>query len=310
MRRLLFSWSIGVLGGVLSVGCVHDKCPRCGYSDPGPLHALMSKPERSASRTAKADLPKPVDPNSQRLLAISETGSPDNNKSASETAAPLVPEQPVVEQPLVKQPVTEPPAPELPVRAQPVVHHPLAKLPVAELPPAAGSEKGSPELPPVVLPFGAGKMPPTSSRGVFVPPTDDPSAPGSEVSGQDVRKAISSPGLPNDTIERWVGVPDAKASSGSGFTTLTNASMQGGAAEDYKTLTGHVTAFRKSWRLRYAAIETEDAFGGSVALNGPGLERLRDGQLVRVQGTVLSAADRNQPAVFQVKSIEVLAPGN
>jgi hypothetical protein len=249
--------------------------------------------DRSAPHSAKkADVAKTADPNSQRLLAIGETGSPVSDRVASKAA-----DEPVDEQPAASQPVAEPPASELPIVKQPVVAP--QRPPVAELPPHIEPSRKTPELPPVTLPFNAGKTAPAVSRGMLLPSSDDSPAP-----------SYSTPSAPSaDKIERWVSDPDSRTASG-GTPNLKSAALQGGAAEDHRTLTGHVTSFRKTWRLRYAGIEAEDVFGGSVALNGPGLERLRDGQLVRVQGTIVSASDRGQPAVFEVKSIEVLAPGN
>jgi hypothetical protein len=74
------------------------------------------------------------------------------------------------------------------------------------------------------------------------------------------------------------------------------------------TLSGEVQEFRRTWRLRYAAIDAEDAHGGSVILTGEGLSRLRDGQSVRVVGALAPAEDRSSPPRFQVQFLEVINP--
>ena len=85
------------------------------------------------------------------------------------------------------------------------------------------------------------------------------------------------------------------------------AAINGNVANDVRVM--NVETVDDEFHARYSAIEKEDAHGGSVVLNGPGLDKLRDGQLVRVQGSVVIPVDRNQPAVFQVQSIESLTPG-
>jgi hypothetical protein len=81
-----------------------------------------------------------------------------------------------------------------------------------------------------------------------------------------------------------------------------------GAGENYRTLTGEVQQFRRGWRLRYAAVDAEDAHGGSVSLVGQGLERLRDGVHIRVTGTLIPAEDRLSSPRFQVQALEMLEP--
>ena len=78
------------------------------------------------------------------------------------------------------------------------------------------------------------------------------------------------------------------------------------STDSFRTLTGEVQQFRRGWRLRYAGIDVMDAHGGSVALVGPGLERLREGSRVRVTGNLIPAEDRLGTARFQVQSVDVL----
>ncbi len=74
-----------------------------------------------------------------------------------------------------------------------------------------------------------------------------------------------------------------------------------------QVLIGYLEAWRKTWRLRYAAVDVEDANGGRVTLIGDRtLDRLQEGQRVRVHGTVIPAADRANPPTFHVQRLEIV----
>jgi hypothetical protein len=60
-------------------------------------------------------------------------------------------------------------------------------------------------------------------------------------------------------------------------------------AADYTWLQGQVeySHLSKAWRLRYAPVDSEDVYGGSVTLeDGPLVKNLKDGQYVRVEGCI------------------------
>ena len=82
-----------------------------------------------------------------------------------------------------------------------------------------------------------------------------------------------------------------------------------GESNDYQTLVGQVSQFRHTWRLRYTAVESEDKLGGSVILVGNDLDQLKDGQMVRVQGSVLPGDDRTTGTRYQVTHFDVIEPG-
>jgi hypothetical protein len=82
-----------------------------------------------------------------------------------------------------------------------------------------------------------------------------------------------------------------------------------GESNDYGTLVGQVSQFRHTWRLRYTAVESEDKLGGSVILVGADLDQLKEGQMVRVQGSVMPGDDRATGTRYQVTRFEVLEPG-
>ena len=82
-----------------------------------------------------------------------------------------------------------------------------------------------------------------------------------------------------------------------------------GETNDYQTLVGQVSQFRHTWRLRYTAVESEDKLGGSVILVGNDLDQLKEGQMVRVQGSVLPGDDRATGTRYQVTHFDVIEPG-
>lgn len=81
-------------------------------------------------------------------------------------------------------------------------------------------------------------------------------------------------------------------------------------AEDYSWLVGELNYLhsRRGWRLRYASINEEDPYGGSVSLNVSGhmLANLRDGQIVRVHGMLLDPESRKPAPEYRVVSITAL----
>jgi hypothetical protein len=82
-----------------------------------------------------------------------------------------------------------------------------------------------------------------------------------------------------------------------------------GESNNYGTLVGQVSQFRHTWRLRYTAVESDDKLGGSVILVGNDLDQLKEGQMVRVQGSVLPGEDRVTGTRYQVTRFDVIDPG-
>jgi hypothetical protein len=65
-------------------------------------------------------------------------------------------------------------------------------------------------------------------------------------------------------------------------------------AADYSWLQGQVeySHLSKGWRLRYASVDSEDAYGGSVTLaDSEFLKNLKDGQYIRVEGSISKGND-------------------
>jgi hypothetical protein len=87
---------------------------------------------------------------------------------------------------------------------------------------------------------------------------------------------------------------------------IKNANVPVGALDQYKSIVGQVQQFRKTWRLRYAPFDQDDPYGGSVMLEGADLDRLRDGQRIRIQGEIIPPTDRTRPARYRVRTMEIL----
>jgi hypothetical protein len=82
-------------------------------------------------------------------------------------------------------------------------------------------------------------------------------------------------------------------------------------AKDYGWLRGRVEYSRlsKGWRLRYASVDEDDRFGGSVTLAaGSHLRTLKDGDLVEVRGRLADAAADSASPLYQVESLAKARP--
>jgi hypothetical protein len=80
---------------------------------------------------------------------------------------------------------------------------------------------------------------------------------------------------------------------------------------NYHWLVGTVdySRIQRAWLLRYASVEEDDRYGGSVTLENPGRPNvLKNGQLVRVEGYVINPDSSQLRPAFHVKSIRAEGP--
>jgi hypothetical protein len=80
-----------------------------------------------------------------------------------------------------------------------------------------------------------------------------------------------------------------------------------GHAPDFSWLVGELQYLevRNAWRLRYASVEDEDRYGGSVTLVEMGsLTGLRNGQRVRVEGRLVDPESRDPSPAYRVRSLQ------
>src|SRR5262245_51840524 len=79
-----------------------------------------------------------------------------------------------------------------------------------------------------------------------------------------------------------------------------------GHAPDYSWLIGRLEFLhvRNVWKVRYASLEEEDRYGGSVTLidTGP-MTEFKSGQIVRVEGQLVNPESREPSPPYRVRSI-------
>jgi hypothetical protein len=76
-------------------------------------------------------------------------------------------------------------------------------------------------------------------------------------------------------------------------------------SEDYSVLSGQLEHFGRSWRLRYAALDEVDTYGGSVTLlEDARLAALQEGQKVRIRGQIMDREARTGAPPYRINTIE------
>jgi hypothetical protein len=80
-------------------------------------------------------------------------------------------------------------------------------------------------------------------------------------------------------------------------------------APDYSSLTGELQHYAPggSWRLRFAPVDEDDTYGGSVTLVGGHMDGYKNGQMVRVSGHLADPDNKVKSPVYLVARIEALA---
>jgi hypothetical protein len=84
-----------------------------------------------------------------------------------------------------------------------------------------------------------------------------------------------------------------------------------GHAEDYSWIKGELQFghARNAWRVRFASIDEEDRYGGSVTLTEEGpMEEYKDGQLVHIEGRLVDPESRDPSPEYRVRAIMPLNP--
>lgn len=80
---------------------------------------------------------------------------------------------------------------------------------------------------------------------------------------------------------------------------------------NYHWLVGKLdySKIQQAWTLRFASVEEDDRYGGSVTLMEPGeMKEFRSGQLVRVEGRMENPDDFHARPPFRVQSIRAVEP--
>jgi len=119
--------------------------------------------------------------------------------------------------------------------------------------------------------------------------------------------ANSGPGVEvsSQTSLRANGGPSAKLVT-SGVNTVRAADPSERQVTNYQVVVGRVYQFDRAWTLRYATVDLDDKYGGSFRLVGDNFGHLNDGQMVRVEGSVLPSDDRTTSPFYKVDRVEVI----
>ncbi len=172
--------------------------------------------------------------------------------------------------------------------------------PIATAPWPASAPNGDGYLPTAAPPANA-IVPVSGGQVVSLP-----SVPGTENA---VPASLPQAGFgPGVEVISGSMTPSVSLPTGEKLVTGNTIAIRFGASPNYQTVVGQVYQFRRTWRLRYAAVESEDKYGGSVILVGDDLDNLQDGQMVRVDGTILPTEDRSSSPRYHVNRIEVIDP--
>jgi hypothetical protein len=271
-------------------GCATEqgyRCPTCGCAFNGGYSTTDGKDVRAVYLAARKD-------DTRRVLS-SEPAPKTAAPAPASVAALTVSSDPPVE--ALKRVSTAPEklmrVPPLQGEPAPVAQKEETTVPTPVVPPPVIA-KVEPVLPPTVLEMKEAAAPP------MVPAVKEFSPLPPAIAAKEPATLAPSVTQEPQTSKAKVEVPVELAPAKAAPVTTA-------PAEASKVLTGELQQWRKNWRLRYAGVDAEDAYGGSVQLEGladPG--RLREGQRVRVRGELIPPQTRQQPARFVVQGIEFL----
>jgi hypothetical protein len=303
MHHFRYLWIIGLLGSLGVAGCCQSRT--------GEGSRLCLVPGFFKTRNTTATIP--IESSSSPIVSENpKTGGVVSKEGRPEKAVPKMP------------PVTDlPVAPTLPQRLSPPPRVPTETSPRLN-PPSLPRPTELPTLPPLSAPPEA-KLKPAPETLPLIIPTEEiaekPAAtpvidPKSLILPEIVQvgRVEETPALSAvKTCEGETSLQTlVKSKAGKSHPVASAALPQPPTTEptttlpsaDTKTLSGKVQQWRGSWVLRYASIDAVDEHGGRVTLfGGPELDRLREGQQVRVQGVLLPAEVRHESPRFRVTRI-------
>jgi hypothetical protein len=292
---------LGLLSPALCFGCHHPRqqvvndyywFPRASVNG-GPAQ-IASAPRPGSSTTASASRSSylPADP------AAVNTQPVPYAQAARGSPYPQVPAHLTVPDPQVPAPVAK--APEAAKSSTFVLPADPPRPPQPEM--AAAATPPSRPQPPID-PFPAGTFngarptPPVPAQPTIAPPPVPAPVPPPPVSPTaPVASAPVSPPAPAAPPPAPVPAPTPPTSGGFGH------------ASDYSWLSGEIQLTHRGPRLRYAPLEEKDAYGGSVPLLADGhVDRLKDGQFVRVLGHLVNAGGRAAVPAYKVLAVETVS---
>jgi hypothetical protein len=152
---------------------------------------------------------------------------------------------------------------------------------------------------------------PASAAESTTPAVDNRESAVKQASFTDIKPAVPPtvpPTVPFSLPQAVSQVPVAENTSVSGSGRAENYA-NAGHAEDYSWLRGEVQYdhISKGWRLRYAGLDEADRWGGAVILiSDSALDKLRDGQIIKVQGHMIDSENRKGTPMYRTESIAVM----
>ncbi|MCI0683153.1 MAG: hypothetical protein L0Y71_13710 [Gemmataceae bacterium] len=299
--------TLGLAGSLWSAGCQPRRLVNCAATATacGQVH-----PPCGPAEVVKVGPPSPEyvagQPSDSGVLIV--------NGGAGNATPPATEPAPPRELPLLDE-TTPVPAAQLPA-VDPNIH-PEASLPEEQLPPPlpnAPPAGGVQPLPPTGAPTNAPldrNLPdsrPATKPSLIINQAPAPlpaNLPAANLPAA-ILPTMNAPAV--NVPAAIVPTADAHSAAKESTNAVVNQATVSLSAAHQQTLSGEVAQFRRGWRLRYAAVDVVDPHGGSVGLDGPGLERLKDGARIRVTGTLVPAEDRHGSARFLVRSLDVLQP--
>lgn len=116
--------------------------------------------------------------------------------------------------------------------------------------------------------------------------------------------SVLPPGEPNESTPTVEPLVESAALPGTPV-----AAVSSGHGPDHRWLVGRLQYLhvRDVWRIRYAAPESDDRYGGTMTLVDPGaMTAFHAGQLVRVEGCVVEPESREPSPAYRVHSIHAI----
>jgi hypothetical protein len=295
MNTRIVTWSMTFLSVFWLAGCGSDRCFRWPWHNSGCCGGCSGgrcgAENRSYYQKMHAGLRPPIstNPSGRVVLGPDQPWTGDGGK-------PRILSTPVTTYEKGTLPRPAPSKTPLPV--------------LTTLPPVTSSETKVASSEPRKESPGIGSLPlplPGSDRGVPLQTGDsrvvllpnDPPKIDRVDANRVLNDALNSP----DSLNK-LGI---KTDPGEKAIALQSTHIRYGQAENFKQITGKVEQYRKTWRLRYGVVEADDPYGGVVLLdNINGGQNLRDGQHVRVRGTLIPPQNRQESARYLVQGIDVL----
>jgi len=177
-------------------------------------------------------------------------------------------------------------------------------IPSVQLPAVQPNAMRAQNPPPYPLPMAV--LPPVSNERYVIPEKPQVKSLDSLPDAQIVTSQKPSP--ESQQAFPPIGSPKEGTTPRRSYADIT-ARPEFAHAAHYEWLVGelHYSPQKQQWRLRYAAIDEEDRYGGSVTLDANHMmDSFKDGQLARVEGCLQAPDSREPSPAYRVKSIEAM----